>query len=76
MTANLRFNRSWSSQHRLMMDSLKLRSSKLCEIGKSNRAATRRDRVLSSGISNRPSLRLAAPTPDELLESLALARSK
>jgi len=59
-----------------MMDSLKLRSSKLCEIGKSSRAATSRDKVLSSGISNRPSLKLLAPTLDRLLASLVLALSE
>jgi len=37
-----------------MMDNLNLRSSKLCEIGKSSRAATNRDNVLSSGISWSP----------------------
>jgi hypothetical protein len=59
-----------------MMDNLKLRSSKLCEIGKSSRAATSRDKVLSSGISNRPSFKLLAPTSDRLLGSLVLGLSK
>ncbi len=60
----------------MIIDSLKLRSSKLCEIGKSSRAATSRDRVLSSGISNRPLVKLLATTPDRLLESLDFALSK
>jgi hypothetical protein len=59
-----------------MMDSLKLPSSNLCEIGKSSRAATNRDKVFSSGISNRPSFMFPGPTPDRLLESLVFALSK
>ncbi len=59
-----------------MIDSLKFRSSKLCEIGKSSRAATSRDKVLSSGMSNRPSFELPASITDGLSALLALALSK
>ncbi len=58
-----------------MTDCLKLRS-KLCEIGKSSRAATSRDKVLSSGMSNRPSFLLPESSADRLSALLLLAFSK
>ena len=53
LNINLRFNRNWSSQHLLIIDnSKKYLFNKCWEIGRSNRAATRLCKVLSSGINN------------------------
>ena len=48
--------RSWSSQHRLIIESLNEWSSSLCETLRSSRAATNRDKVLSSGMFSAPFL--------------------
>jgi hypothetical protein len=58
-----------------MIDSLICRSSKLREMGKSRRAATSRDKVLSSGITNRPPFEVASLVPLVLREPLTLALS-
>jgi hypothetical protein len=63
------------------MDNLKFLFNKLCEIGRSSRAATRRDKVLSSGINNCRLLEVMLPpvNPVELalsFKSFALARSE
>jgi hypothetical protein len=63
------------------MDNLKFLFNKLCEIWRSSRAATRRDKVLSSGINNCllpafvvPLVKLVEPTLS--FPSFALARSE
>jgi hypothetical protein len=59
-----------------MIESLICRSSKLCEMDKSRRAATSLDKVLSSGITNRPPFELTLFVSLRLLEALSLAPSK
>jgi len=59
-----------------MTESLKLRSSIRCDIGRSNRAATNRESVLSSEILSCPLPVIISPTPFGLLRSFTLARSK
>jgi hypothetical protein len=63
-----------------MMDNLKFLFNNLCETGRSSRAATSRDKVLSSGINNCLlfvfALLLAKPVDPVLsFDSFALARS-
>jgi hypothetical protein len=59
-----------------MIDSLKLRLSKLCEIGRSSRAATRRDKVLSSGMTSSPWFELTPVVAISLFGSSLFALSR
>ena len=59
-----------------MIESLMPRSNKRCEMGRSSRAATYRDNMLSSVIINRPWLELLPPVPDPLFALLFIALSK
>lgn len=78
---NIRFNLSWSSQQRLIIDNLKFLFNKFWETCKSSRAATKRESVLSSGMNNcllleLPLVFVALLEPGLSLDSFALARSK